>query len=656
MKITMHRKIIIFVTLLVVITVLALGSLNYLRTDNILNNITEREGYKTISDVNYSIDSFIKNMESNLQFVSANSAFSKLTPQNEQVMLKLFQDFLNENPSAIDIYLGTADKKMVDNQGSSLPAGYDPTSRDWYKQAVAADKLIWTEPYIDASTKNLVLTVAEPIKIENKVAGVLALDISLKTISEFVGKIKYGDSGYFIITDKNGVVIMSPDKNLLGKPLDVNELRNAILKNPKGSLKYSYINDKKFSVYKSMASNDWKIIGVISQREIDKDINQVIKYTIIFGLIIIILAVIVSNIITRSLIKNIKALVEDVKKIGSGDLTIKSKVKSSDEIGVFANVFNQMIDSLNSLIRSTKKASEEMTQISRDLESTAKETIISSTEIARTTTEISNVVSVQASETSDATIKVEELSKVMENVSGSINEAVKLCNKVQEINKNGLDVVNDLIVITDKSNISSQNVKLAIDEINESSYEINSIVETIRSIAEQTNLLALNASIEAARAGEFGRGFAVVAGEIKKLAEESTISTENIQKLIEKVKNQTNNAVIEMNNAKDITDKQTQSVNETGSSFKVIYGSIETLISNTNEIYNLNNNMISMKNKIVEVIESISAETEETSASTEQISASTEEQLATMEEVGRITDMLTEHTNMLNAEISRFKV
>lgn len=249
-----------------------------------------------------------------------------------------------------------------------------------------------------------------------------------------------------------------------------------------------------------------------------------------------------------------------------------------------------------------------------------------------------------------------ELSKTMEIVSCSVNKSVSLCNEVQNINKNGLEVVNDLIVINEKSHISSLNVKFAIDKIDESSHEINSIVETIKSIAEQTNLLALNASIEAARAGESGRGFAVVAGEIKKLAEQSTGSTKNIQELIEKVKTQTRTAVIEMNNAKEISDKQTLSVVETGNSFKIIFDSVQNLISNINQVCMLNENMITMKNKIVEVIENISAETEETSASAEEISASTEEQLATMEEVGRITHELTEYTYELNKEISKFKI
>lgn len=656
MKLTLQRKIITFVTLLVVGTVVILGSLSYFRINSILNTRTETEGYKTIKDVNYSIGAFIKNTESYLEFVSHNTVFSKLTPQNEKEMLKIFQDYMNANPSAIDLYMGTADKRMIDNQASSLDAGYDPTSRDWYKQTVAADKLTWSDPYIDASTHQVILTAAIPMKINNVVVGVLAVDISLKTISDFVGQMKYGNSGYFIMTDKTGIVLVSPDKDKLGKVIDIPSLKNVILKNQQGKLNYSYKGNKKFSVYNSMTSNNWKTIGVISQNEINKDSNQVLKYTIIFGLFLILIAILISNIITKSLLKNIKKLVEDVKKIGTGDLTVNSKVTTKDEIGVFATAFNVMVDNLNTLIRSTKKVSEKMVEVSKMLDATAKETIISSQEIARTTGEISNVVASQANETSDGASRIEDLSKTMEIVSGSINAAVSLCNEVQNINKNGLEVVNDLIVINDTSNTSSQNVKFAIDKIDESSHEINSIVETIKSIAEQTNLLALNASIEAARAGESGRGFAVVAGEIKKLAEQSTDSTKNIQELIEKVKTQTSTAVFEMNNAKEISDKQTHSVTETGKSFKIISDSIQNLISNINKIYTLNDDMITMKNKIVEVIENISAETEETSASAEEISASTQEQLATMEEFGKITNELTSYTDDLNKEISKFKI
>lgn len=656
MKLTIYKKINIFVILLVLGTVVILGSLNYVRTNSILKTIIETEGYKTIKDVDYSVESFIKNTESYLQFISHNKVFSELTAQNEKEMLKIFQDYMNANPSVIDLYIGTTDKRMIDNQASSLEAGYDPTTRDWYKQALAADKLIWSDPYIDVVTNQIVLTAAMPIKINNVVVGVLAVDISLKTISDFVGEIKYGNSGYFIMTDNKGVVLVNPNQDKLGKEIDIINLKDDILKNQQGKLNYSYEGDKKFSVYNSMSSNDWKIIGVIDQSEINKDINQVIKYTVIFGLFIILVAVLISNLVVKPVIKNIKNLEEDVKKIGKGDLTVKSKINADDEIGIFVTVFNGMVENLNTLIKSTKKVCGKMIEVSNLLDTTASETVVSYKEITRTTGEISSVISAQANQASDGASRIEELSKTMETVSNSVSTAVHLCNEVQNINKNGLEVVNDLIVVNDNSNTSSQNVKFAIDKIDESSREINLIVETIKVIAQQTNLLALNASIEAARAGESGRGFAVVAEEIKKLAEQSTDSTKNIQGIIENVKTQINAAVIEINNAKEISDRQTNSVVKTGESFEIIFDSVENLISNINNIYKLNNNMITMKNEIVSVIKNISEDTEETSASTEEISAAINEQLIVIEGIGSVTNELALYVDELDGKIAKFKI
>jgi methyl-accepting chemotaxis protein len=191
-------------------------------------------------------------------------------------------------------------------------------------------------------------------------------------------------------------------------------------------------------------------------------------------------------------------------------------------------------------------------------------------------------------------------------------------------------------------------------EMNSDIQNITKIIQVITDLSSQTNLLALNASIEAARAGEAGKGFAVVAEEVRKLAEQSSNSTKDIETIIEEIQSKSDGIVSQVKDSFDGGVKQTQVINEAIDSANQVSDQFEILVQETKAIDMLSQEIKKQKDSVLLSVENISASTEENSAGTEEVSANAEEILATMEEFSNNISTLEEIANILEVQANGF--
>jgi methyl-accepting chemotaxis protein len=248
------------------------------------------------------------------------------------------------------------------------------------------------------------------------------------------------------------------------------------------------------------------------------------------------------------------------------------------------------------------------------------------------------------------------LSETFESLNDNTQTMIDSTKAAIEANKIGTEKIDLLSKSAEASGEASVRISKSILELNSQTKDIDSILVSITGIAEQTNLLALNASIEAARAGEHGRGFAVVADEIRKLAEESNQSAEQIRVIIGNIQRDSEKTVNEMSEIEEITKEQTIAVQDMNQSFVTISGAIEAIASKIDAISSSVSILTDDKNKLVSSIQNISAVSQETAAGAEQVSAATDEQRLAVSEVAESAELLNEIAVRLNNEMSKFKI
>ena len=220
----------------------------------------------------------------------------------------------------------------------------------------------------------------------------------------------------------------------------------------------------------------------------------------------------------------------------------------------------------------------------------------------------------------------------------------------------GLEIVKNLEYESKLGIGKISNITSIIKDVNSSADNAQYIIDIINNIAKQTNLLALNASIEAARAGEVGRGFSVVAEEIRKLSEDTSNATNNIQDLIGNIQYKVKDAVDSIEGIGNAVNSQEEAVSKTTEIFNNTSVEIKKLVGYLKDVREHANNMEESKEKINSAISEISILSEKTSQSTQEVLACTEEQLASVEEISCQSDESQSLSRKLDEQINMFKI
>lgn len=423
---------------------------------------------------------------------------------------KTLESILKSNKNIYDILYGNEipyrDGGLFVNGISPYPDTYDQTSRLWYKGALTKNGIFITEPYVDANTGGICITLALAVYTNNSLKGVIGIDflemnnISKKVISE--NQVNIMTSAGLYMSHQNKDYIFNDNYNVYQEPLfkdakSIEDPNKAVMQ----------IVENEWYTIKPLRDTPYKIVIRGNMNAINNRIRNIMLAYLLVIIILIAIQTSLAFFVVIPISQMLDKAMNSIDQMSKGNFIIDSQdnENKNDKSGSLVSYVNNMKNTIGNVVL---KLQSNLNTINNEIEN-----ISSSSEY------LSDRSNTQAAAIEELTGSMQSLSSSIKEISSNSLQAKDKSSKIMDTTTTGVEAVNE--------------ISAHMHEISESSKKISEITKLIQSIAFQTNILALNAAVEAARAGEQGRGFAIVASEVRSLAQTVNEAANNITSIVE---------------------------------------------------------------------------------------------------------------------------
>ncbi|WP_275372742.1 methyl-accepting chemotaxis protein [Clostridium tertium] len=542
-----------------------------------------------------------------------------------------------------------------------------------FKKALSGTTCI-SEPFTELGNNSRVINIYAPVYSSGEIIGVLAGTKPLSYLSYLVSDMSYVESDNTYIVDSDGIFLASNISDNVDNKQSILDIGNFldraretvardIKSSVKGTASMSIDGAKVVVGYFPINNTDWTIVSSFSLNDMLKDIRNLELVCSILLMTAITISGTLLYIYSSKLVKPITIMTNRLSRLARLEVTkiendpmLNYRNYNNKEFSLIAKAILEIEESISKFVLNIQNTVGDIKEESEKLSIASNNSQLVTEDISKTLESMAEGSSSQAIDTEGVASLIEGIGILIEDEKTALDSVTGTVDNMLVKMQEGYDIITELITVTKTNNETAHKVQNKIETVNKSANSIKHVVTIIQDIAKQTNMLALNAAIDAARAGEHGKGFAVIAKEIRSLADQTATHSANISKTIEKLLNDSSNAVETIEEVKTVVALQAKSVVDTKSKFDAISKSINESTDKIANIIVTSATVYEEKEKIVQLVQNLAAVAEEEAASTEEVSAAMQEQAANAGLIAATSSTLNDIAKNAMSEVSKFKL
>ncbi len=644
MKLNLRNKFLVPTLGAVVLGMFIATAISYLNSKGALEKAIEAQINESSNSIVGQLDTWISGIKTDVSRWSEENRY-----QSTLVMLKagnadyvsdasnqLIQD---KKQSPFYVFIGVANEsgRVVFKSDTENSGTLNVEDREFFRKSMNGEVFV-SEIVKNDKNNQPVFMVSSPvygiddfgIESTNEIVGVIygTVDMGYFT-KKFIDKVDVGKTDFAFIYNSDGLVVSHSDgKQILYQNLADFDYGKEMVQGESGILKYDVNGQESIVAYNTFPLTNWKAGVGVGTSEVFAPVKRVGMMSLLIALIVTaVLAAIMwfmSDILIIKPIAGVAAGLKDIAE-GEGDLTVRLKAESNDEVGELSHWFNIFMEKLNSIIKEISANADTLTMASGDLSSLSSQMSDGADSMSAKSNTVASAAEEMSANINSVAAAMEQASTNMSLVATSADEMTSTINEIAQNSEKGRAITGEAVA-------QANDATKKIDELGKGAQEIGKVTETITEISEQTNLLALNATIEAARAGEAGKGFAVVANEIKELARQTAEATQDIKDRIAGIQATTSGAVTQVeeisrviNDVNEIVSTIATAVEEQSATTKEIAGNVSQASQGIQEVSQNVAQSSTVSQEIAKDIAEMNQSSNEMSNSSSQVDMSAQE-------------------------------